>query len=73
MWNVASAAVVRMLQADVCTLATNSRLIGHSVPEYMDSSIQPKDENWFLRMCCNIVIGLYESVLHGQLCSGQQN
>jgi len=36
---------------------------GHLPPQYMDSSIQPKDENWFLRMCHYTAIGVYHSPL----------
>ena len=36
---------------DSLTFATNSLVNGDSLLQYMDSSIQPKEENWFLRMC----------------------
>jgi hypothetical protein len=38
------------LEAKVHTLASNSRLNRHLLLKYMNSSIQPQNENWFLRV-----------------------
>jgi len=32
-------------------VSAHTPMNGHSLPQYMDSSIQPKDENRFLRIC----------------------
>jgi len=38
------------LEANAHTLAANSRLNSHILQKYMNSSYQPQNENWFLRM-----------------------
>jgi len=38
------------LEANAHTLAANSRLNSHILQKYMNSSFQPQNENWFLRM-----------------------
>jgi len=52
LWNTEQTppALVRTAQANERTLAANNRLKGHPLLQYMESSIEPKEENWFLRM-----------------------
>jgi len=38
------------LEANAHTLAANSRLNSHILQKYMNSSFQPQNEKWFLRM-----------------------
>ena len=54
---------------------------GHPLPKYMDSSIQPKDENCFLRMCHTVTVvhlrtsfdhSPYIRLFHSSLRSHQQ-
>jgi hypothetical protein len=43
--------LVRTLKINELTVAANNRLKGHLLLKYMESYIEPKDENWFLRIC----------------------
>jgi hypothetical protein len=53
LWNTEQKppALVRTVQANERTLAANNRLKGHPPLQYMEPSIELKEENWFLRMC----------------------
>lgn len=62
MGNKACPALAHGLQADPNTLVAWRK--GHLLPKCRDSSIQQKDENWLLRMCHYIVIGVYEKTEH---------
>jgi hypothetical protein len=58
MLNKACPTQAHTVQIDVYALAVNGQLKGHLLPKYTDLSIQTKDENWFLRMCHYVVIGI---------------
>jgi hypothetical protein len=58
MFNKTSPTLLHTEQADAQTLAVNGQLNGHLLPKYMDLSNQTKEENWFLRTCHYIVIGV---------------
>jgi hypothetical protein len=45
--------------ADAHTSAASSRLNWRPPPIYMDSSVSPKDEIWFLRVCLHISNAVY--------------
>jgi hypothetical protein len=53
-----------MVQIDAYALAVNGQLKGLLLPKFMDLSIQTKDENWFLRMCHYVVIGIKQPAEH---------
>jgi hypothetical protein len=44
---------------DAHTSAASSQLNWRPAPTWMDSSVTPKDEIWFLRVCRHISTGLY--------------
>jgi len=50
--------------ADAHTSAASSRLNWRPPPIWMDSSVSPKDEIWFLRVCHHISTGLYHCTFH---------
>jgi hypothetical protein len=52
-----------MVQTYAYALAVNGQLKDHLLPKYMDLYIQTKDENWFLRMCHYVVIGIKKNPL----------
>jgi hypothetical protein len=58
MWIKASLALVHVLLADTHSLSTNSWLRVNPFPKHMDFFFKLKDENFFLRMCPCIVIGV---------------
>ena len=57
LWNTEQTppALLRTLQANERTLAANNLLKGHPLLQCKESSIEPKDKNWFLRMCHSFV------------------
>jgi hypothetical protein len=62
--NKACSTLAHTVQTDAYALAVNGQLKVHLLPKSMDLSIQTKDENWFLRMCHYVVIGIKQTAAH---------
>lgn len=69
LWNTEQTppALVRRVQANERNLAANNRLKGHPPLQYKESSIEPKDENWFLRMC-HYFVNSFVLTIHTRAC-----
>ena len=66
------------MHTDAHSWAANSGLNVHPVQTYLDLSIQTIEENWFLRMCHQIIIVLWKHSLpkykaNLQVASNQHN
>jgi hypothetical protein len=68
MRNKACSTLAHMAQTDAYALAVNGQLKVHLLPKCMDLSSQTKDENWFLRMCHYVIIGIKQTAEHEKNC-----